>query len=50
LKRLNKDPRFAVTLTRIIDGKTYQLPAGEIKYVALIPKKVIQISGMQQNP
>jgi hypothetical protein len=50
LKRLNKDPRFAVTLTRIINGKIYQLPASEIKYVALIPKKVIQMSGMQQNP
>lgn len=49
LKRLNKDPRFAVKLTRVLNGKIYQLPASEIKYVALIPKTVITMSGMQQN-
>ena len=50
LRRLNKDPQFAVTITRIIDGKTYTLPPGDNRYVFHIPLNVITMTGMEQNP
>jgi hypothetical protein len=50
LKRLNRDPGFAISVTRLLNGVTYQLPASEIQYTPLIPKKIIELSGMQQNP
>ena len=49
LRRLNKDPRFAKTLTRIENGITYTLPPADPRYVFLIPAQVIDITGMQQN-
>jgi hypothetical protein len=50
LKRLNQDPRFAITLTRKLKGTTYDLQPNDPAYVALIPKVVIDMSGMKQNP
>ena len=50
LKRLNEDPRFAITLTRILNGTVYNLPPNDPRYVALLPKIVIDMSGMPQNP
>ena len=50
LKRLNKDSRFAVSLTRKLNGAIYQLPPNDVRYVALLPKTVINMTGMQQNP
>jgi hypothetical protein len=50
LKRLNKDPHFEITLKREINGDVYMLPPNDKRYVALLPKDVIQISGMEQNP
>jgi hypothetical protein len=50
LRRLNKDPRFAVTLKRIVLGVTYTLPPNDPKYVLPIPDKEIQLTGIQQNP
>ncbi len=49
LKRLNTTPEHQTVLTRIINGKTYQLMPGSPDYVALIPEKVIQLSGIPQN-
>src|SRR5690606_21974058 len=53
LRRLNKDPRFAKTLVRVIDNgsnpTTYTLPPNDPRYVFLIPQEVIRITGMQQN-
>lgn len=49
LRRLNKDPRFARTLRRTMEGQTYELPAGDKRYTFLIPPDVISLSGMQQN-
>ncbi|MFC3198228.1 RagB/SusD family nutrient uptake outer membrane protein [Parapedobacter deserti] len=53
LRRLNKDPRFAKTLIRVIDDgsnqTTYTLPPNDPRYVFLIPQEVIRITGMQQN-
>lgn len=37
LRRLNKDPRFAVTLKRMINGQVYELPPGDNRYVFPIP-------------
>lgn len=44
LRRLNKDPRFAVTLTRELNGKTYSLPPNDPRYVFRIPKYVSTIT------
>jgi tetratricopeptide (TPR) repeat protein len=49
LRRLNKDPRFAKTLVRKLNGQTYQLPPNDPRYTYYIPALVITISGMQQN-
>ena len=50
LKRLNLDPRFATAVTRNLNGTLYQIPASVIEYIPLIPKNIIQMSGIQQNP
>ncbi|TDE09563.1 RagB/SusD family nutrient uptake outer membrane protein [Dyadobacter psychrotolerans] len=50
LRRLNPDPRFAVTITRTYEGKTYTLPANDKRYVFPIPDNEIQASGITQNP
>jgi hypothetical protein len=49
LRRLNKDPRFAITLTRVIKGITYTLPPNDPRYALPIPYPEIQLSGIQQN-
>jgi hypothetical protein len=50
LRRLNSDPRFAVTLTRNIDGQTISLKPNDLKYVFPIPDDEIRGSGIPQNP
>ncbi|MGV3765010.1 MAG: RagB/SusD family nutrient uptake outer membrane protein [Chitinophagaceae bacterium] len=49
LRRLNKDPRFAVTLERFIDGVRYTLPPNDLRYTYLIPINVMMWSNLQQN-
>lgn len=49
LRRLNKDPRFAKTLTRKVNGQLYQLPPGDPRYTFYIPNKVIEMTGIEQN-
>lgn len=49
LRRLNKDPLFATTLTRVINGQSYVLPPNDPHYTFLIPDYVIKLSGIQQN-
>jgi len=50
LRRLNKDPRFATTLTRVLGGTTYTLPPKDPRYTMLIPSEVIRRMPMAQNP
>lgn len=49
LRRLNKDSRFAKTLTRTINGTTYTLPPNDVRYTLLIPSEVIINSSIPQN-
>jgi len=49
LKRLNRDPQTATVLTRSLDGTSYQLSPGSLKYAILIPEIVIQESYVIQN-
>lgn len=44
LKRLNKDPRFAKTITRVVEGKTYTLKPNSGVYVLPIPPKVLRFN------
>jgi tetratricopeptide (TPR) repeat protein len=50
LRRLNKDARWATTLTKIYKGVTYTLPPNDNKYVWPIPDDEILYSGIEQNP
>lgn len=50
LRRLNKEPRYAVTLTRILNGQTYILAPNDPRYTRPIPDDIIASSGIQQNP
>ena len=50
LKRLNKDPRFAKTITRTAQGKTITLAPNDPKYVLPIPAKVLRFNpNMEPN-
>lgn len=49
LRRLNKDDRFKVTLTRELNGTTYTLPPNDPRYVLPIDEIEIRFSGIQQN-
>lgn len=49
LRRLNKDPRFAKTLIRIVDGEHYELLPNDPRYVWPIPDQEILMSGIEQN-
>lgn len=40
LKRLNKDPRFAKTVTHTANGQTWELPPNDIRYVIPVPPEV----------
>ncbi|WEK18402.1 MAG: RagB/SusD family nutrient uptake outer membrane protein [Candidatus Pedobacter colombiensis] len=49
LRRLNKDPRFAITLTRNLNGEIYTLPPNDLRYTFEIPQNEILITGLEQN-
>lgn len=49
LRRLNQDSRFAITLTRQLNGQTYTLPPNDPKYTFPIPPDEISLGGVQQN-
>lgn len=49
LKRLNRDERFAKTVTRKVNGEEYRLEPNARRYVFPIPLHVISLTGMEQN-
>lgn len=49
LRRLNQDAKYAKTLTRVIDGVSYQLPPNDPRYALPIPESEIRLNGIQQN-
>jgi tetratricopeptide (TPR) repeat protein len=49
IKRLNKEGRN-ISLSRVIDGKTYTLPANDLRFAIPLPQKDLDFSGMPQNP
>jgi hypothetical protein len=50
IRRLNKEMKYAITITRIINGITYTLPPNDNKYVMPIPESETRLSGIIQNP
>lgn len=50
LRRLNKDPRFAISLKRVIGAQTYILPPNDNRYVLPIPNNEIIYNKIPQNP
>lgn len=50
LRRLNRDPRFAVTLQRLRNGKLVTLSPGDQRYTFPIPEQETENSGIEQNP
>lgn len=49
LRRLNKEPAFAKTLTRVLNNQTYTLSPNDPKYTLPIPDDEIRLSGIKQN-
>lgn len=49
LRRLNKESKYAITLTRKLDDQVFQLPPNDLRYTYLIPEQVIVASGIEQN-
>lgn len=50
LRRLNREARFARPLTRLLNSEVYTLPPNDPRYTFLIPQKIINLTGMSQNP
>jgi starch-binding outer membrane protein, SusD/RagB family len=50
LRRLNREARYAVTLTRNIEGVLTQLEPNDNRYTFLIPSPVILMNNLEQNP
>ncbi|HVW62181.1 MAG TPA: RagB/SusD family nutrient uptake outer membrane protein [Puia sp.] len=51
LRRLNKDPATAITLSRTVNGQVHTLPPNDPRYVYAIPANVVSFNpGMPQNP
>ncbi|UOE47851.1 RagB/SusD family nutrient uptake outer membrane protein [Mucilaginibacter sp. SMC90] len=50
LRRLNKDPNYAVTLFRNVNGNKYTLEPNSPRYAWPIPDNEIQVNNLPQNP
>lgn len=51
LRRLNDDPATAQSLSRTVEGVTYDLPPGDLRYTMPVPAQVITLNpAIIQNP
>lgn len=50
LKRLNLQEGFAVKLSRLMNGQTYELPANDRRYAFKIPLDELSANAVPQNP
>lgn len=50
LRRLNKNPETATTLSRSLNGQDYNLAPNDLRYTFLIPRDIIQRTSFPQNP
>jgi len=50
LRRLNFEAVYQQTITKIVNGQTYQLTPGSKAYAYKLPLQVIEMTGMEQNP
>lgn len=50
LRRLNKEPALAQTITRVLNNQVYSLEPDSWRYTLQIDREAILFSGMQQNP
>lgn len=50
IRRLNLEPNRAITLRRVVNGDEYVLPPNDSRYTFLIPNRIVQLSGIEQNP
>jgi len=50
LRRLNHDPKYAITIKRVINGASYELKPGDNRYTFPIPVSVITKNNLIQNP
>lgn len=49
LRRLNKEERFQVTISRTINGQTHSLPPNDPRYAMPLPDSEVQLNGLEQN-
>lgn len=49
LRRLNREARFATTLTRTVNGNVFTLPANDPRYAMPLPDAEVSLSGLEQN-
>lgn len=50
MRRLDVDPVYQRTYTRTLGGKTFTLEINSNRFVVAIPRNVIDINGIEQNP
>lgn len=50
LRRLNKEPKYATTLLRVLNGERFELKPGDLKWTWPLPLEAIQNGGYTQNP
>lgn len=49
LRRLNQEPRFAVTLKRVLNGTVHELAPNDPRYTLPVPPREISLSNLSQN-
>ncbi|SJZ68012.1 SusD family protein [Chitinophaga eiseniae] len=50
LRRLNKNPQTAITITRQLNGQQYTLPPNDLRYTLQIPNSVLNTASISKNP